>query len=416
MSSDHNSKIPDNRVADLDGVRAIAIWMVLLLHVVFVFPSSPGALGFIPTPLLLILSHGWLGVDLFFMLSGFLITGILLGSKHRSHYFRNFYIRRILRIMPLYFATVIVWSILYRGYGRYFLLSSAFGANLSWLLHIPRPRGPTLLWSLAIEEQFYLLWPFIVFLLNKRTLAIVTGGIFLATPVIRAIAAAHGVDPEVITRLSWYRFDGLAAGALMAIWARSYLAGKRSSIWIASALMVAFVLLTVIGTPFGLMGGRTITAIALRLTQAYLFFGAFFVLIVAFRGSKWTAPLRWRFMQLSGALSYCLYLVHLSIGDGYEYLLERSGVPLVSYVGASGAVLVRAAAILGVSFGIALLSRKYLEDPFLSLKDRFTASPAGSSSSSHFATEDDDQVAAHREGGFVAAKEIWKSAVIRGSH
>lgn len=376
MSIDDSLKKHDNRVADLDGVRAIAIWMVLLLHVLYAFPNAPGALAFIPAPLLLVLSHGWLGVDLFFMLSGFLITGILLGSKHRSHYFRNFYVRRILRIMPLYFATVLVWSILYRGYGQYFLLSSVFGANLSWLLHIRQPHGPGILWSLAIEEHFYLLWPLMVFLLNKRNLAIVTGVIFLLTPAIRAIAAAHGVSPELIYMLSWFRFDGLAAGALMAIWARSYLAGQRSSIWISSLLMVAFVLLTVIGAPFGLMGTKTITSVALRYTQAYLFFGAFFVLIVAFRGSKWTAPLRWRFMQVSGALSYCLYLVHLSVGDGYEYLLKRSGVPVVSYVGASGAVLVRAAAMLGVSFGIALLSRRYLEDPFLSLKDRFTEADA----------------------------------------
>ena len=376
MSSDPNLKKADRRVADLDGVRAIAIWMVLLLHVTLGFPNGPGALAFIPSPILLILSHGWLGVDLFFMLSGFLITGILLGSKHRSHYFRNFYIRRILRIMPLYFATVLVWSILYRGYGHYFLLSSVFGANLSWLLHIRTPHGPGVLWSLAIEEHFYLLWPLIVFLLNKRTLAIVTGVIFLATPVMRAIAAAQGVNPELIYMLSWFRFDGLAAGALMAIWARSSVASKRSSMWIASVLSAVFVVLTVVGTPFGLMGTKTITSIALRYTQAYLFFGTFFVLVVAFRGTQWTAPLRWRFLQLSGALSYCLYLVHLSVGDGYEYLLKRSGVPLVSYVGASGAVLVRAAAILGVSFGIALLSRKYLEDPFLSLKDKFTEADA----------------------------------------
>ena len=90
MSSNHNLKKSDHRVADLDGVRAIAIWMVLLLHVLFAFPNVPGALAFIPSPILLVLSHGWLGVDLFFMLSGFLITGILLGSKYRSHYFSEF--------------------------------------------------------------------------------------------------------------------------------------------------------------------------------------------------------------------------------------------------------------------------------------------------------------------------------------
>src|SRR5664279_1989098 len=221
MCPDHNPKKTDHRVADLDGVRAIAIWMVLLLHVLIAFPNVPGALAFIPSPILLVLSHGWLGVDLFFMLSGFLITGILIGSRHRSHYFRNFYIRRVLRIMPLYFATVIVWSILYRGYGSYFMLSSVFGANMAWLLRIHVPHGPGVLWSLAVEEHFYLVWPLIVFLLNKRTLAIVTGVIFLGSPALRGIFAARGVPWGFIYECTWFQLDGLAGGDMMAIWARS---------------------------------------------------------------------------------------------------------------------------------------------------------------------------------------------------
>ena len=158
--------------------------------------------------------------------------------------------------------------------------------------------------------------------------------------------------------LSWFRFDGLAAGALLAIWARSSFAGKRDSIRFALLLVAACVVLTIVGAPFGLLRTDAPVAVALRYTQAYFFFGSIFVLIVAFRGTVWTSPLRWRFLQLSGALSYCLYLVHHSVGDGYEYLLKRSGIPLVSYVGPSGAVLVRTVIMLGVSFGIALLSQE----------------------------------------------------------
>jgi len=105
------------------------------------------------------------------------------------------------------------------------------------------------------------------------------------------------------------------------------LAGKREGVWLALLLVAAFVVLTIAGVPFGILGTETPVAVALRYTQAYLFFGAFFVVVVAFRGTVWTSPLRWRFLQLSGALSYCLYLVHHSVGDGYEYLLRRSGVP-----------------------------------------------------------------------------------------
>jgi peptidoglycan/LPS O-acetylase OafA/YrhL len=141
-------------------------------------------------------------------------------------------------------------------------------------------------------------------------------------------------------------------------------------------LVVAFAVLTIAGTPFGLLGDATPASVALRFTQAHLFFGACFVLVVGFRGTVWTRPLGWRFLQLSGALSYCLYLVHHSVGEGYEYLLKHWGILMVSYVGASCAVMMRAVAMLGVSFGIALLSRKYLEEPFLSLKDRFTEAEA----------------------------------------
>lgn len=116
----------------------------------------------------------------------------------------------------------------------------------------------------------------------------------------------------------------------------------------------------------------TVVAVALRYTQAYLFYGAFFVLVIAHRGSKWTAPLRWRFLQLSGALSYCLYLVHVSIGDGYESILRGRGIKMESYLGPSGAVAFRAIVILALSFGVALVSRKYVEQPCLALKDRFS--------------------------------------------
>jgi len=379
----HNSKKQESRVPDLDGIRGIAIWMVLLVHIVYGFSNgpvyalsnSPGALDFVPPVILLIVRHGWLGVNLFFMLSGFLITGILLGSKDRPHYFKNFYIRRVLRIMPLYFACVIVWSILYRGYGQYFLLSSLFAANMWWPLHIVAPHGPGVLWSLAIEEHFYLVWPLIVFLLNKRTLAAVTAVIFIGSPILRW-AFAGNVVQVFIYMGTWFQLDGLAAGALMAIWARSEYASKRSALQIAAVLMACLIVISVAGIPFGIMEPFSASSIALRNTQAYLGFAAVFVLVVAYRGTKWSAPLRWRFLQLSGVLSYCLYLVHLSVGDGYEYLIDRFNIPVWFYVGSFGALCVRAAVMIGVSFAIALLSRKYLEGPFLALKDRFTEANA----------------------------------------
>src|SRR5215212_7307756 len=118
------------RIPELDGIRAVAIWGVFLAHALFRFDSAEGAFAGIPSPVLQLVAHGWLGVDLFFLLSGFLITGILIDSKDRPRYFRNFYIRRVLRIMPLYFAVILLWAFMYKDAGPYLLLSSVFGANL----------------------------------------------------------------------------------------------------------------------------------------------------------------------------------------------------------------------------------------------------------------------------------------------
>ena len=368
----------DGRILELDGIRATAVWMVLLSHIMGGYRDPVGALALVPGAVKQALLHGWLGVDLFFLLSGFLITGILIDSKSSPRYFRNFYTRRFLRIMPLYFAVILVWSIFYSQSARYFLLSSVFGANLSYLFGIHEPHGPGVLWSLAVEEHFYVLWPLIVLLCSRRSLLLLSTAIFVATPALRGVFAARGMNPDLIYVLSWFRFDGLAAGAILAIWVRSSAGGDlRSSRRIATALMTACALLTVVGAKFGLLGTHTTAAVALRYTQAYLAFSSIFVLAIAYRGTRWTAPLRWHFVQLSGALSYCIYLVHLSIGDGYEAVLASRGIVPSQYLGSGGALVARGIVIISLSFGVALLTRKFIERPCLALKDILAARPHG---------------------------------------
>jgi peptidoglycan/LPS O-acetylase OafA/YrhL len=344
--------------------------MVFLAHGIFAFQNAPGALDHVPGPVLQILGHGWLGVDLFFLLSGFLITGILLDSKDRPRYFRNFYTRRVLRIMPLYFACILVWWFFYTNAHAYFLLSSVFGANLANLFGIPQPKGPDVLWSLAVEEHFYLVWPIVVLLTNRRTLLVVSSLILVLTPCLRAVYAMRGMDPEVIYLLSWFRFDGLAGGALMALWARSSLRSAHSAHVIAATAVVLDIVLSVALFRYGIFAAHAPVAVALRFTQAYLIFGAFFLLAVAHAGSRWTAPLRWRVMQISGALSYCVYLIHLSVGEGYDSLLKKAAVSPDAALGPGGAIVARLLVMTIISFGLAALSRRYFDGPILALKDR----------------------------------------------
>ncbi len=207
------------RIPELDGFRAIAIWAVLIAHAFYGWNDTQAIAERFPQRLQLALGHGWLGVDLFFVLSGFLITGILLDTREHPAYFKNFYVRRALRILPLYFGCIVVMSLGYRGYGPYFLTSVFFLANLARLFGVPAPHGPGVFWSLAVEEHFYLLWPVLNRFLRRRLFAMLAILLVVLTPVARIVFAAHGLNTnEQVYLYSWFRFDGLALGALLAMW------------------------------------------------------------------------------------------------------------------------------------------------------------------------------------------------------
>jgi peptidoglycan/LPS O-acetylase OafA/YrhL len=363
--------VDHSRIPELDGIRAIAIWMVLIAHVFYGWSTSEQAFARIPGFVMQAISHGWLGVDLFFILSGFLITGILLDSREKPRYFRNFYARRFLRIMPLYFAVVFVFFICYSRYHGYFILSTLFAANLANIFNVGVPHGPGVLWSLAVEEHFYLLWPLLVYLLDRKKLATLAVCIIALTPVARGVAVAHGMPVDAaVYSYSWFRFDGLALGGLLALWVRSPYFKPANSYRFAGLLLGLAVLITVIGIPFGIMH-KSPVGVALRFTQAQFPFAAFFLVILIRQGTLLTAFLRTSLARLSGNLSYCLYLIHLALGDGYQALVKIFNFQPDATFGALGAVFVRGSVVVSVSFAIAMLSKRYLEEPFLRLKRYF---------------------------------------------
>ena len=369
---------PDrSRIPELDGVRAIAIWMVIFDHIFFGWSVPEGTFAHIPGAILQLINHGWLGVDLFFVLSGFLITGILLDSKAKQHYFRNFYARRFLRIMPLYFAVVLAFVIFYGHAWPYCLLSTIFAANLAHMFGIAVPHGAGALWSLAVEEHFYLMWPLLVYVLDRRRLAALAVAIIVATPIARGIATAHGMPVDAaVYCYSWFRFDGIALGALIAIWVRSPKATRTNSYRLAAACLGVSAVITIVGAFFGL-GHAGVVGTALRFNQAQFPFAALVLMAFALSGSPWTRLLRNPFARLSGDLSYCLYLIHVAIGDGFESVTSHFRVDLNSTIGGLNTVLLRGAIIIALSFGLAMLSKKYLEDPFLRLKRHFSESKPG---------------------------------------
>src|ERR1035438_3416002 len=198
-------------VPQLDGLRGIAILAVLLYHLGGRFPALHVEFATI---------YGFAGVDLFFVISGFLITGILLDSVGSEHYFRNFYVRRMLRIWPLYFALLAFVFILLPMVvpalrGRIFAQCHPWQSYLVFAQNFfvrdfgIGPVGVT--WSLAIEEQFYLVWPLLLFLLPRKVLPAFLIGIVLLSPVVRAVAQLHGASPTTLYTRTIFRLDAISA-------------------------------------------------------------------------------------------------------------------------------------------------------------------------------------------------------------
>ena len=280
-----------SRIPALDGVRGLAILLVILFHHTLMRQETMFDRVFVNVARL-----GWTGVDLFFVLSGFLITGLLVDSKGGPHYYRNFYIRRTLRIFPLYYAflfyTLRICPWLWpdtdlAGMAR----RSMEGRSEAWywlyLSNVLFARDDTfghpnlaVTWSLAIEEQFYLVWPLIVALTSRRALMWTCGALIGAAFVIRASLVAADVNWIAPYVLPMCRMDALAFGGLVALL-------MRSEAW------------------------RSASGRASAITRARIVVGAAAVLVLAiwyledpFDDDFWTEPLMQTFGFTTLALGY----------------------------------------------------------------------------------------------------------------
>lgn len=345
--------IDASRTPELDGIRAIAIVLVLIIHVALQGGAAQAgaALSGFPHVLYLAVSHMWLGVDLFFVLSGFLITGILLDTRLRPTYFRDFYIRRALRIVPLVALVLLAMIVLEPGYTGWYAFGALFLADVAPLAHFATPPAAPPLWSLAVEEQFYFLWPVIVLVLGARRLAVLAALIVIAEPFVRYATTGS------LLEVPWLRSDGLAMGALCAIWIRLPAQQRR-----APQLLAAIAALV------GLLGAAELvfrTAAlsgALRLTEANLIFGAAIVVAVVWHGAPWLAVLRSPVSRFIADTSFCAYLIHVPLIGWFD----RSG--LTSAATPFAAAALRALWVLPATFVLAGISRHFFELPILRLK------------------------------------------------
>jgi peptidoglycan/LPS O-acetylase OafA/YrhL len=215
---------PTVRIARLDGIRGLAILMVLLHHHE-------------------LLNTGWTGVDLFFVLSGFLITRILLKSKNDDDYWSSFYRKRASRILPPLMLFLIIGIIFspklspWAAAGYIFFLGNVVDATGHYVVVL------FLTWSLAVEEHFYLVWPIAVLYLSRKRLAILACAVLILDPILRILFTPH-VPAVAIYVLTPFRLDGLAAGSLLALFIsheRTTSILKATSVWACLAALAIYV-------------------------------------------------------------------------------------------------------------------------------------------------------------------------------
>ncbi len=385
---------PENRLffPALDGLRAVAFLLVFFTH----YAALP---------------WGFAGVNIFFVLSGFLITGILFDSRGDPCRARNFYIRRTLRIFPLYYAVFLVllllapilhwqWTLSWLAWplylGNFLILRSpqvmvinspqavsAFG-------HLYSARFPVFafighFWSICVEEQFYLFWPAIVFLTrSRRALIWVCGITVVVVPLLRELAQhtapAWMLQAEMLYRITPFQLDSLLLGGLIALLWRGVHRGRLLAVarivaWLCAVVAVVYLAVTVRQSmpdwAFGyrypswmLTGGLTFINI----------FSASLILCALNPAGLVYRLLRVRALRWLGRISYGAYVFHDIPHHSYIYFVAHLGLH-IRFVAANPmlcTILVALCATLLISW----LSFRFYESRFLNLKERWTARPA----------------------------------------
>ena len=346
----------------LDGLRALAVLAVWFEH--WGLPPIPG--------LKRIHEWGGLGVYLFFVLSGFLITGILLRGREAIEatniplleVTRTFYIRRFLRILPVYYVVLFCTAILLPDTRRLFWWHLTYTTNLwygvHWYDYVPGAH----FWSLAVEEQFYLVWPWLVLLTPRRLLLKSMIGIAVVSALYRlGYIFQPWHKPGVTTMLAWSlgNFDRLAMGSILAVlWERGNWKQIRSlcaaCLWVG---LVGEIVMQLMGTPKG--DNRFVFALH-PVTAALLFTWLVNGAARGFRG-----PVGWILqsgpMLYLGRISYGVYLLHVFT----PALLKRAHMHVPN-----GPWVVRFPILAAVTLGLASISWFMLERPINQLKRRFT--------------------------------------------
>lgn len=372
---------PD-RYPALDGVRGIAVLAVMTFH--FFLFGKMASMGVVDRVAAGTAAAGWAGVDLFFVLSGFLITGILFDARGKPNFLRNFYARRVLRIFPLYYGVLVVFFVVLP---HLFSSSSVIRANThgqlwfwSYLsnVHVALHGWSATseyvdhFWSLSIEEQFYLLWPFVVAALSRRVLLRTCGVVAAVSLLLRIWLRAHDL-PNAAFALTATRMDALAIGAFVALAVRGPDELRTMLRWVRPMLATTVTMIAAIWIARGGFDKNDPVVGTIGFTLLALSFGGIILLAIhpAGGGSPMTRLFRSESLRALGKYSYSLYVFHQPVA----LLLVSVGISAAAAPALWGSALpgeLAYAAIAGtISLIAAMLSWHLFEKHFLKLKIRF---------------------------------------------
>jgi peptidoglycan/LPS O-acetylase OafA/YrhL len=335
-----------SRILELDGLRGAAILLVLVFH--YVSQEGPAKAGSLTAHVQHAVIMWWTGVDLFFVLSGFLIGGILMDDRESPSFFRTFYIRRFFRIIPIYYLWTTLYIVLVGGAGPFLKAHAHSGMTpeLGWPIYIHYLFlqnfgivslvglagawfGPT--WSLAIEEQFYLLAPAIIRLVSPRRLAAELISIILAIPVLRVLMLWTGhPSPATISTLMICRADVLAIGMLAALLWRQ----PQFHAWAAEHARLLYALLVFFMAGLGALWkwapeAQTYGMESLGFTATALTYGMVLLLALLRPSGPIAVVARMRWLRELGRISYCVYIIHVGVNVMCHAMLLRD-TPRVS--------------------------------------------------------------------------------------
>jgi peptidoglycan/LPS O-acetylase OafA/YrhL len=372
----------------LDGLRGLAVSAVIVCHVNHAY-GGPFTVGRVNGPLAAVFGWAWVGVDLFFVLSGFLITGILFDTKGGDGYFRKFYARRALRIMPLYYGFLLLALVVLPqlpvalcerlrvdGSDAAALALYAYNIRLVFTEHFLVHHH---FWSLAVEEHFYLGWPLVVWVLRRRPLLWLCLAGVAASVALRVAVLLSGAWPPAAFFLTPCRLDGLLAGSFVALAWRDEADRARLRRWAGPLLLGSCCLLLGLAIGQGhfipdldprrapVAGVDSGWVLTVGLPALAVLFASLVVLALgAPAGGRLRRVLENPGLCAVGKYSYGIYVFHgLVLLAVVQLAPSLAGAP--AFVARPVAVL----AVLGVSFLVAWLSYHLVEKHFLGLKRFF---------------------------------------------